>query len=81
MCGVLRDPDAPSSCISSLTIAEAEQLIVDGVISGGMIPKIEACIETVRKGVKKVHIVDGNLRHGLLLEIYTSSGIGTLITE
>lgn len=79
--GVLRDPDAPSSCISSLTIAEAEQLIVDGVISGGMIPKIEACIETVRKGVKKVHIVDGNLRHGLLLEIYTSSGIGTLITE
>ena len=79
--GVLRDPDAPSSCISSLTIAEAEQLIVEGVISGGMIPKIEACIETVRKGVKKVHIVDGNLRHGLLLEIYTSSGIGTLITE
>ena len=79
--GVLRDPDAPSSCISSLTIAEAEQLIVDGVISGGMIPKIEACIETVRKGVKKVHIMDGNLGHGLLLEIYTSSGIGTLITE
>lgn len=79
--GVLRDPDDPQSSISSLTIAEAEQLIADGVISGGMIPKIEACIETVRKGVKKVHIVDGNLRHGLLLEIYTSSGIGTVITE
>ena len=79
--GVLRDPDDPSSCISSLTVAEAEQLISDGVISGGMIPKIEACMETVRKGVKKVHIVDGNLRHGLLLEIYTSSGIGTVITE
>lgn len=79
--GVLRDPAVPSSSISSLTIAEAEQLIADGVISGGMIPKIEACIETVRKGVKKVHIVDGNLRHGLLLEIYTSSGIGTVITE
>lgn len=79
--GVLRDPDDPSSSISSLTIAEAEQLIADGVISGGMIPKIEACMETVRRGVKKVHIVDGNLRHGLLLEIYTSSGIGTVITE
>ena len=79
--GVLRDPDAPSSSISSLTIAEAEKLIADGVISGGMIPKIEACIETVRRGVKKVHIVDGNLRHGLLLEIYTSGGIGTVITE
>ena len=79
--GVLRDPDDPSSSISSLTIAEAEKLIADGVISGGMIPKIEACIETVRRGVKKVHIVDGNLRHGLLLEIYTSGGIGTVITE
>jgi len=79
--GVLRDPNEPSSSISSLTIAEAEQLIADGVISGGMIPKIEACIETVRRGVKKVHIVDGNLRHGLLLEIYTSNGIGTVITE
>ena len=79
--GVLRDPDDPSSSISSLTIAEAEQLIADGVISGGMIPKIEACMETVSRGVKKVHIVDGNLRHGLLLEIYTSSGIGTVITE
>jgi len=79
--GVLRDPEDPASSISSLTIAEAEQLIADGVITGGMIPKIEACIETVRRGVKKVHIVDGNLRHGLLLEIYTSSGIGTVITE
>ena len=79
--GVLRDPEDPSSSISSLTIAEAEQLIKDGVISGGMIPKIEACIETVRRGVKKVHIVDGNLRHGLLLEVYTSGGIGTVISE
>jgi acetylglutamate kinase len=79
--GVLRDPDDPSSSISSLTVAAAEQLIKDGVITGGMIPKIEACIETVRRGVKKVHIVDGRLRHGLLMEVYTSSGIGTVITE
>jgi acetylglutamate kinase len=79
--GVLRDPNEPTSSISSLTIADAEKLIADGTISGGMIPKIEACIETVRMGVKKVHIVDGSLRHGLLLEIYTSRGIGTVITE
>ena len=79
--GVLKDPNDKSSSISSLTIDQAEQLIADGVISGGMIPKIEACIETVRKGVKKVHIVDGKLRHGLLLEVYTSGGIGTVITE
>lgn len=79
--GVLRDPQDKRSSISSLTIAQARELIAEGVISGGMIPKVEACIETVLKGVKKVHIVDGSLRHGLLLEVYTSSGIGTVITE
>lgn len=79
--GVLRDPEDRTSSISSMNIAKAEQLIADGVITGGMIPKIEACIETVRRGVKKVHIVDGILRHGLLLEVYTTSGIGTVISE
>jgi acetylglutamate kinase len=79
--GVMRDANDPSSSISSLTVSAAEQLIAEGVITGGMIPKIEACIETVRQGVRKVHIVDGSLRHGLLLEVYTSSGIGTVITE
>jgi acetylglutamate kinase len=78
--GVLRDPQDHSSSISHLTIDKAEQLIRDGVITGGMIPKIEACIETVKRGVKKVHIIDGSLRHSLLLEIYTSNGIGTVIT-
>ncbi len=77
--GVLRDPDDPNSIISSLTRSEANKLIKDGVISGGMIPKIEACLETIDRGVRKVHIVDGSLRHSLLLEIYTSSGIGTVI--
>ena len=77
--GVLRDPDDPDSIISSLTRSEANKLIKDGVISGGMIPKIEACLETIDRGVRKVHIVDGSLRHSLLLEIYTSSGIGTVI--
>lgn len=78
--GVLLDPNDASSAISSLTVSEAQKLIANGAISGGMIPKIEACIDTVRRGVKKVHIVDGNLRHGLLLEVYTSGGIGTVIT-
>ncbi len=78
--GVLRNPADGSTAISALTAAEANKLIAEGVISGGMIPKIEACIETVEQGVSKVHIVDGRLRHGLLLEIYTSDGIGTVIT-
>lgn len=77
--GVLRDPSDPDSIISSLTKAEALKLIADGTISDGMIPKVEACLETIDRGVRKVHIVDGSLRHGLLLEIYTSSGIGTVI--
>lgn len=79
--GVLRDPADPDSLISMLTKSEAIQLIEDGVISDGMIPKIEACLETLRHGVRKVHIVDGNLRHSLLLEIYTSQGIGTVIVD
>lgn len=79
--GVLRDPDDPESIISSLTRSEAQALIEDGTISGGMIPKIEACLETIDRGVNKVHIIDGRLRHSLLLETYTSDGIGTLISS
>lgn len=78
--GVLRDPSDPKSLISSLTRTQAEALIEDGTINGGMIPKVEACLETIDRGVSKVHIIDGRIRHGLLLEIYTSSGIGTVIS-
>ena len=77
--GVLRDPNDPDSIISSLTRSEAIELIEDGTITDGMIPKVQACLETIERGVRKVHIVDGRLRHSLLLEIYTTSGIGTVI--
>ena len=76
--GVLSDAEDPSTLISNLSIDEAKQLIADGKISGGMIPKLEACIDTLNRGVNKVHIVDGRVRHSLLLEIYTSGGVGTL---
>jgi acetylglutamate kinase len=79
--GVLRDPADPDSIISSLTKSEALELIADGTISEGMIPKVEACLETIDRGVRKVHIVNGALRHGLLLEVYTSNGIGTVISD
>jgi acetylglutamate kinase len=75
--GVLRDIGDPESLIHSLTAGEARRLIADGTISAGMIPKIEGCLETLEQGVKKIHIVDGRLRHSLLLEIYTTSGVGT----
>jgi acetylglutamate kinase len=75
--GVLRDVNDPESLIHSLTATEARKLINDGTISSGMIPKIEGCLTTLEQGVKKIHIIDGRLRHSLLLEIYTTSGVGT----
>jgi acetylglutamate kinase len=65
------------SVITSLTAEEARDLIARGVIQEGMIPKVEACLETLGKGVGKIHIIDGRLRHSLLLEIYTTRGMGT----
>jgi acetylglutamate kinase len=75
--GVRRDKSDPTSIIHSLTDVEARELIRTGVVDAGMIPKVEACLETLDRGVRKVHIIDGRLRHSLLLEIYTTSGVGT----
>lgn len=77
--GVRRDKDDPESIIDSLSADEARRLIDNGVIEGGMIPKVEACLETLGRGVRKVHIIDGSIRHSLLLEIFTTSGVGTEI--
>jgi acetylglutamate kinase len=79
--GVREDKDDPSTLIASLSAERARQLIADGAIDAGMIPKVEACIETLDRGVRKVHIIDGRIRHSLLLEIYTSQGIGTQIIK
>lgn len=79
--GVRRNKDDPNTIIHSLTAAEARELIADGTINSGMIPKVEACLQTLDRGVGKVHIIDGRLRHSLLLEIYTTSGVGTEIRK
>jgi acetylglutamate kinase len=79
--GVLRDVNDPESLIHSLSASEARRLIADGTIAAGMIPKIEGCLETLARGVGKIHIIDGRLRHSLLLEIYTTSGVGTEIVR
>lgn len=79
--GVLRDRDDPKSLIHSLGETEARRLIAEGVVGTGMIPKVEACLDTLKKGVRKIHIVDGRIRHSLLLEIYTTSGVGTEIVH
>jgi acetylglutamate kinase len=77
--GILRDRKAPDSLIPSLTAADCRGLIRDGVIDSGMIPKVEACLEALQGGVGKTHIIDGRLRHSLLLEIFTDKGVGTEI--
>jgi acetylglutamate kinase len=77
--GVRRDKNDPNTLIHSLTVKDAERLIAEGAIESGMIPKVEACLETLQKGVRKIHIIDGRIRHSLMLEIYTNRGIGTEI--
>lgn len=79
--GVLRDPQDPTSVISAINEREAREMIRTGQISAGMIPKIEGCLDTLRQGVNKIHIVDGRVRHSLLLEVYTTQGMGTVICK
>ena len=78
--GILRDRDDPSTLISKITTAEAIDLFNDGTISGGMIPKVECCLEAINRGVKKVFIMDGRIPHSLLIETLTDEGAGTMVT-
>ena len=79
--GVLRDPSDPSSLIHKIKISEVPSLIEQGIITGGMIPKIETCVKAIENGVKSCHIIDGRKDHSMLLEIFTTNGIGTMIFE
>lgn len=79
--GVRTDPNDPASMINSLTAEAAKQLLASGAIVGGMIPKIQSCLKTLERGVKKIHIINGRIRHALLLEIFTSQGVGTEIVQ
>lgn len=76
--GILRDKEDPASLIPRVHVSEAPQLMHEGLISGGMIPKVECCIEAIRRGVKKVFILDGRTPHAILMEIFTDEGIGTM---
>jgi acetylglutamate kinase len=77
--GLLRDPSDPSTLLSTLRLSSVAKLKKEGVISGGMLPKIEGCEEVIRSGVRKVHLVDGRMPHSLLLEMFTREGVGTEI--
>ena len=77
--GILRDKDDPSTLIPALTVSEAKKLFDEGVISGGMIPKVDCCVEAIGKGVKHVVIMDGRVPHSILMELLTDEGAGTMV--
>lgn len=77
--GLMRDPEDTSSLISTLRLHEVKKLQADKIIKGGMIPKIDCCVESIRMGVKSSHIIDGTLPHSILLELLSKEGIGTMI--
>ena len=79
--GLRRDVDDPDSLIRQTTPDELDDLIADGTIAGGMIPKVSSCVDAVRRGVRRAHILDGRIEHVLLLELLTLEGIGTMVEE
>ncbi len=79
--GLLRDKDDPSTLIPKVYVSDIPQLINEGIISGGMIPKIECCREAIRRGVEKVFIIDGRVPHALLIETLTDEGLGTMFVQ
>ncbi len=79
--GIQRVPGDPSTLIFEITVSEIKELIESGVISGGMLPKVEGCIRAIRSGVKRTHILNGTIPHPILLEIFTDTGIGTMVRE
>ena len=78
--GILRDKDDPKTLIPQVTISEAKALFDEGIVSGGMIPKVECCINAIEKGVKNVIIMDGRVPHSILMELLTDEGAGTMVT-
>lgn len=78
--GIMRDIEDEASLISELKLQEIPSLIKEGILSKGMIPKVDCCVEAVRRGVKKAHIIDGTVPHSVLLELFSDEGIGTMIS-
>lgn len=79
--GILKDKNDAASILRYLTEEQAVSLIADGTINGGMIPKVQCCLDALEKGVKSVHVLDGRVPHAILLEIFTNKGVGTMVTK
>ncbi len=81
ICGILKDKNDPSTLIPKITVSQADGLIQDGTIAGGMIPKVECCVNALAWGVDKVFIIDGTIPHAILIEMLTDEGLGTMFTK
>jgi len=81
ICGLMRDPSDPSTLISKVYVSDIPELISEGIIKGGMIPKVACCQEAIRRGVDKVFIIDGRVPHSMLIELLTDEGIGTMFVK
>ncbi|NLK62084.1 MAG: acetylglutamate kinase [Fusobacteria bacterium] len=79
--GIMKDLNDPTSLVNSISLKEINDMIADGIISGGMLPKVDACITAINKGANRVHIIDGRINHALILELFTDEGVGTMITK
>ena len=79
--GILRDPQDPSTLIHKMDLTQAQQLMAEGIITGGMIPKVTCCMDAIKAGVKKVFVIDGRIPHAILVETLTDEGIGTMFVK
>jgi len=79
--GILENPNDPETLIKRVRVDEIMELIDDGIVKDGMIPKVSTCLNAIDNGVKTAHIIDGRIKHSVLLEIFTKKGIGTMITR
>jgi len=77
--GIMKDKDDPETLIRSINVSDTPRLIKEGVVSGGMIPKIESCVDAIRRGVSRVFIIDGRIEHSIILEMLTDEGMGTML--
>lgn len=79
--GILRDKDDPTTLISKIFVEDAPKLMDDGIISGGMIPKVQCCVDAINLGVRKVFVIDGRIPHSIIIEVLTDEGIGTMFVK
>ena len=79
--GILKDKDDPSTLISKIYVEDAAKLMDEGIIQGGMIPKVQCCVDAINLGVRKVFVIDGRIPHSIIIEVLTDEGIGTMFVK